>query len=139
MPSFKIFDVAGSGMNAQMLRLNLTASNLANADSVSSSIEQTYKSRQPVFSARFQNTLDRLRETTTEVEVLGVVESPAPLQREYRPNHPLANEDGYIFRPNVNTVEELANMISASRSYQNNIEVLNTAKEMMLQTLRMGQ
>ncbi len=139
MPSFKIFDVAGSGMNAQMLRLNLTASNLANADSISSSIEQTYKSRQPVFSARFQSTLDRLRETTTEVEVLGVVESPAPLQMEYRPNHPLANEDGYIFRPNVNTVEELANMISASRSYQNNIEVLNTAKEMMLQTLRMGQ
>ncbi len=139
MPSFKIFDVAGSGMNAQMLRLNLTASNLANADSVSSSIEQTYKSRQPVFSAKFQNDLDQQQGAATEVKVLGIVESPAPLQMEYQPNHPLANKDGYIFRPNVNTVEELANMISASRSYQNNIEVLNTAKEMMLQTLRMGQ
>ncbi len=139
MSGFKIFDVAGSGMNAQMLRLNLTASNLANADSVSSSIEQTYKSRQPVFAAELQNTLDRVNGTTAEVKVLGVVESPAPLQMEYAPNHPMANKDGYIFKPNVNTMEEMANMISASRSYQNNIEVLNTAKNMMLQTLRMGQ
>jgi len=139
MSSFKIFDVAGSGMNAQMVRLNLTASNLANADSVSSSIEQTYKARQPVFAAQLQNSLERMASTTAPVKVLGVVESPEPLVMEYAPDHPMANEDGYIFKPNVNTVEELANMISASRSYQNNIEVLNTAKQMLLQTLRMGQ
>ncbi|GAB6067181.1 flagellar basal body rod protein FlgC [Methylothermus subterraneus] len=134
--SFKIFDVAGSGMNAQLLRLNLTASNLANVDSVSSSIEQTYKSRQPVFAAQLQNALDT---GAVEVRVLGVVESPAPLQMEYAPHHPMANPDGYIFKPNVNPVEELANMIAASRAYQNNVEVLNTAKELMLQTLRMGE
>lgn len=139
MSSFKIFDVAGSGMNAQMLRLNLTASNLANVDSVSSSIEQTYKSRQPVFAAQFQSAFDRLRSTATEVKVLGVVESPAPLRMEYAPHHPMANQEGYIFKPNVNPVEELANMIAASRSYQTNIEVLNTAKELILQTLRMGE
>ena len=139
MASFKIFDVAGSGMNAQMVRLNITASNLANADSVSSSIEQTYKSRQPVFAAQFQNAFDRLHGTATKVNILGVVESKAPLQMEYAPHHPMANEQGYIFKPNVNTVEDLANMIAASRSYQNNIEVLNTAKELMLQTLRLGQ
>ncbi|BCX88649.1 flagellar basal-body rod protein FlgC [Methylomarinovum tepidoasis] len=139
MSSLKIFDVAGSGMNAQMLRLNLTASNLANVDSVSSSIEQTYKSRQPVFAAQFRNAFDRLHSTTTEVKVLGVVESPEPLRMEYAPNHPMANDDGYIFKPNVDPVEELANMIAASRSYQNNIEVLNTAREMMMQTLKMGQ
>ncbi len=139
MSSFNVFDVAGSGMNAQMLRLNLTASNLANADSISSSIEQTYKSRQPVFAAEFRDALNQNQAANAGVKILGVVESRTPLQMEYQPNHPMANEDGYIFRPNVNTVEELANMISASRSYQNNIEVLNTAKEMMLQTLRMGQ
>lgn len=139
MSTFKIFDVAGSGMNAQMLRLNLTASNLANIDSVSSSIEQTYRSRQPVFAAQFQNALDSVHSTAVEVRLLGVVESPAPLRMEYAPHHPMANQDGYIFKPNVNPVEELANMIAASRAYQNNVEVLNTAKELMLQTLRMGE
>jgi len=139
MSTFKIFDVAGSGMNAQMLRLNLTASNLANVDSVSSSIAKTYKSRQPVFAAKFQNTLEEALNTAVEVGVLGVVESPAPLQMEYAPHHPLANPDGYIFKPNVNPVEELANMIAASRAYQNNVEVLNTAKELMLATLRIGE
>ncbi len=139
MSTFKIFAVAGSGMSAQMLRLNLTASNLANVDSISSSIAQTYKSRQPVFAAQFQNALDAVNSTAVPVKVLGIVESPAPLQMEYAPHHPLANSQGYIFKPNVNPVEELANMISASRSYQNNVEVLNTAKELMLQTLRMGE
>lgn len=139
MSTLKIFAVAGSGMSAQMLRLNLTASNLANVDSISSSIAQTYKSRQPVFAAQFQNALDAVNSTAVPVKVLGIVESPAPLQMEYAPHHPLANSQGYIFKPNVNPVEELANMISASRSYQNNVEVLNTAKELMLQTLRMGE
>ena len=138
MASFKIFDIAGSGMNAQSLRLNLVASNISNANSVSSSLGETYKSRQPVFATQLKNILDQ-HSAASGVNVLGVVESQAPPVMEYAPNHPMADKEGYIFKPNVNTVEEMANMMSASRSYQNNVEVLNTAKEMMMQTLRMGQ
>ncbi len=133
--TMKIFDIAGSGMNAQNLRLNLVASNISNANSVSSSIDQVYKSRQPVFAAELNNQLDR-QKSASGVQIKGVVESPV---MEYAPNHPMADENGYIYKPNVNTVEEMANMMSASRSYQNNVEVLNTAKQLMLQTLRMGQ
>ncbi len=138
MSSLNIFDIAGSGMNAQQLRLNLVASNISNANSVSSSQGSVYKSRQAVFGAELKNVIDA-ENATSKVEVLGVVESQAPAVMEYAPNHPMADKDGYIFKPNVNTIEEMANMMSASRSYQNNIEVLNTAKQMMLQTLRMGQ
>jgi flagellar basal-body rod protein FlgC len=138
MSSFKIFDIAGSAMAAQSLRLNLVASNLSNADSISSSIEQTYRSRQPVFAAQLKDAIDK-RNAPVGVQVLGVVESQAPLRMEYAPDHPMANADGYIFRPNVNTIEELTNMMSASRSYQDNVEVANTAKQLMLQTLRLGQ
>ncbi len=135
--TMKIFDIAGSGMNAQNLRLNLVASNISNANSVSSSIDQVYKSRQPVFAAQLNDLLGR--QTASGVEIKGVVESQAAPVMEYAPNHPMADENGYIYKPNVNTVEEMANMMSASRSYQNNVEVLNTAKQLMLQTLRMGQ
>ncbi len=138
MSSFKVFDIAGSGMNAQNLRLNLVASNLSNADSVSSSIDQTYKSRQPVFAAQLKEILDQ-KNASPGVDILGVVESKTPLVKEHQPDHPLADDDGYIFKPNVNTIEEMANMMSASRSYQNNVEVLNTAKQLLLQTLRIGQ
>ena len=138
MSSFKIFDISGSGMNAQSLRLNLVASNMANANSVSSSLQQTYKSRQPVFATQLKDIMDQ-QNSATGVNVLGVVESQAPPEMEYVPNHPMADEQGYIYKPNVNMVEEMANMLSASRSYQNNIEVLNTAKQLMLQTLKMGQ
>jgi flagellar basal-body rod protein FlgC len=133
-----IFDIAGSGMNAQSLRLNLVASNISNANSISSSLDEVYKSRQPVFAAEFKNIMDQ-NDAASKVSVKGVVESQAPPVMEYAPNHPMADEAGYIFKPNVNTVEEMANMMSASRSYQNNVEVLNTAKQLMLQTLRMGQ
>ncbi|MCQ8119577.1 flagellar basal-body rod protein FlgC [Methylomonas methanica] len=138
MSSFRIFDVAGSGMNAQNLRLNLVASNISNASSVSSSIDQVYKSRQPVFAAELKNAMDK-NSTTSGVNVLGVVENQAPPVMEYAPNHPLADATGYIYKSNVNTVEEMANMMSASRSYENNVEVLNTAKNLILQTLKMGQ
>lgn len=138
MASMNIFDIAGSGMNAQSLRLNLVASNISNANSVSSSIDQVYKSRQPVFAAELKNAMEK-NQSASAVNVLGVVESQAPPVMEYAPNHPMADEAGYIYKPNVNTVEEMANMMSASRSYQNNVEVLNTAKQLMLQTLRMGQ
>jgi flagellar basal-body rod protein FlgC len=138
MSSFDIFNIAGSGMNAQNLRLNLVASNLSNANSVSSSLNEVYKSRQPVFEAEFKNILDKAN-AAAGVNVLGVVESQAPPVMEYAPNHPMADELGYIYKPNVNTVEEMANMMSASRSYESNVEVLNTAKNLMLQTLKMGQ
>lgn len=138
MSAFNIFNIAASGMNAQSLRLNLVASNISNANSVSSSEGDVYKSRQPVFAAEFKNVLDS-QHAASGVNVLGVVESQAPAVMEYAPNHPMADANGYIFKPNVNTVEEMANMMSASRSYQNNVEVLNTAKQLMLQTLKMGQ
>ncbi|BBL70653.1 flagellar basal body rod protein FlgC [Methylogaea oryzae] len=143
MSTFKVFDIAGSGMAAQNTRLNLVASNLANAETVSSSINQTYRSRQPVFSAQLADAMDQAGKGGVQgasgVEVLGVVESQAPLRMEYRPDHPLANADGYIFRPNVNTVEEMANMLSASQSYQDNVNVFDTAKKLIMQTLQMGQ
>lgn len=138
MSSFKIFDIAGSAMGAQSLRLNLVASNLANADAVSSSINQTYRARQPVFATELQSAMDK-RGTAAGVEVKGVVESQTPPRMEYAPEHPLANADGYIFRPNVNSIEEMTNMLSASRSYQDNVEVANTAKQMLLQTLKLGE
>ncbi len=135
MPLFSIFDVAGSGMSAQSLRLNLTSSNLANAESASSSTSQTYRARHPVFRAM----LDAQSRQATGVRVLGVVESKAPLRTQYAPDHPLADAQGYIHLPNVNVVEEMANMISASRSYQSNLEVLNTSKQLMMRTLTLGQ
>lgn len=137
MSSLKIFDIAGSGMNAQSLRLNLVASNISNANSVSSSTDQVYKSRQPVFAAELQGAINKL-DAASKVNVLGVVENDAPPIMEYAPNHPMADKAGYIYKANVNTVEEMANMMSASRSYQNNVEVLNTAKQLILQTLKMG-
>ncbi|WP_367154964.1 flagellar basal body rod protein FlgC [Methylomonas sp. HYX-M1] len=138
MSSLNIFDIAGSGMNAQNLRLNLVASNISNANSVSSSLDQVYRSRQPVFAAELQNIMDK-NDAVSGVDVLGVVESQAPPIMEYAPQHPMADELGYIYKPNVNTVEEMANMMSASRAYENNVEVLNTAKNLILQTLKMGQ
>ncbi len=138
MASMNIFDIAGSGMNAQSLRLNLVSSNISNANSISSSLDEVYKSRQPVFRAELSNEMDK-QNAASKVQVVGVVESQAPGVMEYAPYHPMADEQGYIYKPNVNTVEEMANMMSASRSYQNNVEVLNTAKQLMLQTLKMGQ
>jgi flagellar basal-body rod protein FlgC len=138
MSALSVFDIAGSGMNAQSLRLNLVASNISNANSVSSSAEDAYKSRQPVFAAQLSNVMDK-KSAAAGVDIKGVVESQAPAIMEYAPNHPMADDAGYIYKSNVNTVEEMANMMSASRSYQNNVEVFNTSKQLILQTLRMGQ
>ena len=137
MSLFNVFDVTGSALAAQNVRLNTTASNLANAESVSSSTGETYRARQPVFAQMLGEFGSP--EETVGVQIKGIVESQAPLRQEYQPDHPLANEEGYIFKPNVNTIEEMANMISASRSYQTNVEVLNTAKQLMLRTLAMGE
>ncbi len=135
MSLFRIFDISGSALHAQTVRLNTTASNMANIDSISSSTDQTYRSRQPIFAAQ----LNEAEEAASGVDVLGIVESQTPLRREYRPDHPLADEDGYINLPNVNPIEEMADMISASRSYQANVEVLNTSKQMMMRTLALGE
>ncbi|CAK0778252.1 flagellar basal-body rod protein FlgC [Gammaproteobacteria bacterium] len=136
MSLYRIFDVAGSGMSAQSVRLNTTASNMANAESISSSVNQTYRARHPVFSAL----LDKAKDAAgAEVKVRAIVESPAPVRMEYRPDHPLANSQGYIYLPNVNPAEELADMISASRSYQDDVEVLNTSKQLMSRTLDLGR
>jgi flagellar basal-body rod protein FlgC len=138
MSLFNIFEVSGSAMSAQSVRLNTTASNLANADSVSSSLEQTYRSREPVFAAVMKG-LQGANAQSAGVRVAGIVESDAPLETRYEPNNPMANEEGYVFLPNVNVVDQMANMISASRSYQNNVEVLNTSKQLLLATIRLGQ
>lgn len=143
-----IFDIAGSGMNAQSLRLNTTASNLANAQSASSSTEGVYRNRQPVFAAIQQQAMsasiggpgfNNNHEAGAGVQVMGIVESDAPLQRRYEPGHPLADEEGFVFYPNVNVVEEMTNMISASRSFQMNVEVMNSAKQMVQRVLTLGQ
>jgi len=137
MSLFKIIDIAGTGMSAQALRLNTTASNMANAESVSSSTNETYRARHPVFAAL----VDSMSESAegVGVTVKGIVESQEPLRKQHNPSHPLADKDGYIYLPNVNMVEEMANMISASRSYQSNTEVAKTAKQLMMQTLRLGE
>ena len=138
MSSFRIFDIAGSGMAAQSVRLNTVASNLANADSVSGSPDAVYKARHPVFEAvRAQVTGGG--EPAAAVRVRGVVEDQSAPEARYQPGNPLANADGYVYAPNVNTVEEMVDMISASRAYQNNVEVMNTSKELLLATLRLGQ
>lgn len=140
MSLFRIFDVAGSAMSAQSVRLNTTASNLANADSVSSSVDETYRARRPVFAAMLQEAgSGQPGNESVGVQVQGIVESDAPLLKEYNPNHPMADQDGFIYKPNVNPVEEMADMISASRSYQTNVQVADTAKQMLLQTLRLGK
>ncbi|HHW77613.1 MAG TPA: flagellar basal body rod protein FlgC [Xanthomonadaceae bacterium] len=135
MSLFRVFDISGSALQAQTIRLNATASNMANIDSISSSTATTYRARQPVFAAQ----LDAAGDEAAGVEVLGIVESQTPLRREYRPDHPLADPQGYVDLPNVNPVEEMANMISAARSYQSNVEVLNTSKQMLLRTLALGE
>ncbi|QSP94111.1 flagellar basal body rod protein FlgC [Marinobacter salinisoli] len=142
-----IFDIAGSGMTAQSLRLNTTASNIANAETASSSTETTYRARKPVFSAVHQAMLNPNGagfgvlnpEQGAGVRVEGIVESQEDLQMRYEPNHPAANEDGYVFYPNVNVVDEMADMMSSSRSFQMNVDVMNAAKSMMQRILTLGQ
>jgi len=141
MSSFKSFDIAGSGMAAQSVRLNTTASNLANADSVSTTAAGVYKARHPIFEAvRAQLATPGIQpESQPAVRVSGIYESTAPASQRYEPGNPLADANGYVFAPAVNVVEEMVNMISASRSYQNNVEVMNTSKDLLLATLRLGQ
>ena len=143
MSSFKAFEIAGSGMSAQSVRLNTTASNLANAESVSSTPEGVYKARHPIFGAvRAQLATGAHAgeaNANAAVRVRGIYESQAPAAQRYEPGNPLADANGYVYAPAVNVVEEMVNMISASRSYQNNVEVMNTSKDLLMATLRLGQ
>ena len=140
MSSFKAFDIAGSGMAAQSVRLNTTASNLANADSVSGDPAAVYKARHPIFEAvKATLTSSAGEQGGPAVKVRGIYESTAPANARYEPGNPLSDAKGFVYAPAVNVVEEMVNMISASRSYQNNVEVMNTSKELLLATLRLGQ
>lgn len=121
-------------MNAQMVRLNTTASNMANASTVASSEAEAYRARQPVFA-----TLLRDASEVGGVEVKGISESNAPVEKRYEPGNPMADKEGYVYLSNVNGVEEMANMISASRSFQNNAEIFTTSKTLMLRTLQLGK
>lgn len=134
MSLFNIFNVAGSAMNAQSQRLNTVASNLANADSATSANGEAYKARQVVFAATPVG-----ENGATGVNVAAVIEDPSPMKMVYDPKNPLADGKGYVAMPNVNVVEEMVNMISASRSYQSNVEMMNTTKTLLLKTLGLGQ
>jgi len=139
MSLFNVFNITATGMSAQSMRLNTTASNIANADSVSSSIDQTYRARHPVFAAAMQKAAAGQDDTSVGVDVLGIVESNKPLNIEYSPEHPMADQDGYIYKPNVNVIEEMTNMISASQSYQTNVKLAESAKNMLNKTLLLGK
>ncbi|HVW64178.1 MAG TPA: flagellar basal body rod protein FlgC [Nitrosospira sp.] len=151
MSLFGIFDVAGSAMTAQNKRLNVVASNLANADSAASSNGQAYKAKQVVFSTQSVGAqaaagapadgMNGMHGSygTAGVRVSAVIEDQSPMRKVFEPGHPMADRDGFVTMPNVNVVEEMVNMISASRSYQNNVDMMNTAKTLLLKTLTIGQ
>ncbi len=139
MSSFRVFDIAGSGMSAQSVRLNTVASNLANAESVSGDAKTAYRARHPVFEAVRAQLAGQQGDPGTAVRVAGIAEDTRAPEMRYQPGNPLANADGYVFAPNVNAVEEMVDMISASRAYQNNVEIMNTSKDLLLATLRLGQ
>jgi flagellar basal-body rod protein FlgC len=134
MSLFNVFNIAGSAMTAQAQRLNVVASNLANVDSTTSANGEPYRAKQVVFSATPMG-----GQGDVGVRVASVVTDASPMKMMYDPKNPLANEQGYVTMPNVNVVEEMVNMISASRSYQNNVDVMNTSKGMLLKTLTIGQ
>ncbi|MGS0940433.1 flagellar basal body rod protein FlgC [Pseudomonas luteola] len=142
-----VFNIAGTGMSAQTTRLNTVASNIANAETVSSSVDETYRARHPVFATMLNQAqnggsaslFDEQGEAGTGVQVLGIVEDQSNLEARYEPNHPAADKDGYVYYPNVNVVEEMADMISASRAFQTNADIMNTAKQMMQKVLTLGQ
>jgi flagellar basal-body rod protein FlgC len=131
---FSIFNVSGSAVSAQSQRLNIVASNMANVDAVAGPDGKAYKSRQAVFeTVRFDS------QAASGVKVSKILESDAPMKRVHNPAHPSADAEGYVTQSNVNPVEEMVNMMSASRSYQSNVEVMNTAKSLLLKTIQMGQ
>lgn len=138
MSMFRIFDVAASAVSAQSQRLNVVASNLANADTVAGPDGSAYKARQVVFQTALMGAPGQ-RDSTAGVRVSTIAEDNTPGRKVHDPKHPSADAEGYVTFSNVNPVEEMVNMMSASRSYQNNIEVMNTARSLLLKTLQIGQ
>lgn len=142
-----VFDIAGMGMSAQSIRLNTTASNLANAEAASSNTDEVYRARHPVFETMRKDLMaagpegfpTMAGDAAMGIQVTDIVESKQPLDRRYEPHHPKADGDGYVYYPNVNVVEEMADMISASRSFQVNVEVMKSAKTMIQGLLSLGQ
>ena len=133
MSLFNVFEIAGGALTAQSQRLNTVASNLANADSVAGPDGKAYRGKHVVFT-----TVPLKGEAATGVRVTGVIEDQSAPRQVFDPKHPLADDKGYVTMPNVNVVDEMVNMISASRSYQNNVEIMNTAKTLLLKTLQLG-
>ncbi len=138
MSLLNIFNVSGSAMTAQSVRLNVTASNLANSDSVASSAQGAYRARHPVFQTMLADAMGSSTPASSGVKVLGILESTQTPARRYQPDHPLADPSGYVYSSNVNPIEEMTNMISASRSFQGNVEVMTTARDLLLKTLQLG-
>jgi flagellar basal-body rod protein FlgC len=140
MSLFNVFNVSGSALNAETVRLNTTASNMANAESINGDPSKVYRARQPVFQTMMdQSDLDSDGDDSSAgVRVLGVVESTTPPIERYEPNNPQANKDGYIYMSNVNSIEEMTNMISANRAFATNIDAINTARDLLLKTISMG-
>ena len=134
MSMFSIFGVSGSAISAQSQRLNVVASNLANADAVAGPDGKAYKAKQLVFETVLMGA-----DASAGVNVKSIQENQTPGLRVHNPNHPSSDAEGYVTHSNVNPVEEMVNMMSASRSYQNNVDVMNTAKSLLLKTLQMGQ
>ena len=154
MSLMNIFDISGSAMSAQSIRLNTTASNMANANSAAGSADETYRARYPIFSAVQTNAQAAMlrgdfaggfadnsfeADAGMSVQVMDIVETNRPLQPRYEPEHPLADDEGFVFYPDVNIVEEMTNMISSSRSFQMNVDVMNAARSMMQRVLSLGQ
>jgi len=141
MSLLSVFDIAGSAMNAESMRLNVTASNLANADSVAASAAGAYRARHPIFATQLRQFAadPNFDSPGVGVRVLDVIQSSAAPAKRYQPDHPLADAAGYVYGSNVNPVEELTNMISASRSFQGNVEVMTTARDLVLKTLALGR
>ena len=137
MSMFQIFSISGSAVSSQSQRLNVVASNLANVDTVAGPDGKAYKARQVTFQTVLMNTPDGV--PGAGVRVSNITEDQTPGRRVLDPSSPSADADGYVTYSNVNAVDEMVNMISASRSYQNNIEVMNTAKNLLMKTLQMGQ
>jgi flagellar basal-body rod protein FlgC len=135
MSLFKVFGVSGSAIAAQNVRLNTIASNLANADSIAGPDGKAYKARQVIFQTQLADANDQ---ASAGVRVSQVIESDAEGRRVYDPKNPLADESGHVTMPNVNVIDEMVNMIEASRSYQNNVEVMNTTKNLLAKTIAMG-
>jgi flagellar basal-body rod protein FlgC len=151
MSLLSIFHISGSGLSAQSIRMNTIASNITNAETTASSVDQVYRARRPVFTAE-QNAFSGFMSdsqgsfsapmmgsnSSGGVQVAGIVEDQAPLPKRYEPHHPMADEEGYVTYPNVNVVKEMADMISASRSYQMNASMMESSKKMMERLLSVG-